>query len=84
MLFNEWAWFKVISLLIKPESALGFVFGARTQTERKKRCIMVTMNKLCVRLFIIIFMMYNCKSEYIPAVTNFVSILANCFIFCGR
>ena len=26
---------KVMSLLIKPESALGFVFGVRTQTETK-------------------------------------------------
>ena len=26
---------KVMSLLIKPESALGFVFGVRAQTEMK-------------------------------------------------
>ena len=26
---------KVMSLLIKPESVLGFVFGVRTQTEMK-------------------------------------------------
>ena len=29
------------------------------------------MNKLCVRLFIIIFMIYTRKSEYIPTITNF-------------
>ena len=73
-----------MNLLIKPESVLGFVFGARAQTERKKRCVMVTMNKLCVRLFIIIFMMYNRKSEYIPAVTNFTSILVNRFYFLRK
>ena len=30
---------KVMSLLIKPESALGFVFGVRAQTEMKIWCI---------------------------------------------
>ena len=30
---------KVTSLLIKPESALGFVFGVRAQTEMKIWCI---------------------------------------------
>ena len=30
---------KVMSLLIKPESALGFVFGARAQTEMKIWCV---------------------------------------------
>ena len=29
---------KVMSLLIQPESALGFVFGVRAQTEMKIRC----------------------------------------------
>ena len=29
---------KVMSLLIKPESALGFVFGVRAQTEMKIWC----------------------------------------------
>ena len=32
-----------------------------------------------VRLFIIIFIDVYHKSEYIPTVTNFASILANCF-----
>ena len=32
----------------------------------------VMMNELCARLFIIIFMMYTCESEYIPTVINFV------------
>ena len=30
---------KVTGLLIKPESALGFVFGVRAQTERKIWCV---------------------------------------------
>ena len=44
----------------------------------------VTMKKLCARLFIIIFMMCTCKSEYIPTVTNFASILANYFYFLQK
>ena len=44
----------------------------------------VTMNKLCARLFIIIFMMFTRKSEYIPTVTNFASILANYFYFLRK
>ena len=43
-----------------------------------------TMNKLCACLFIIIFMIYTRKSEYIPTVTNFVSILANCLYFLRK
>ena len=42
------------------------------------------MNKLCVRLFIIIFMIYTHKSEYIPTINNFASILANCFCFLWK
>ena len=49
-----------------------------------KSYIKVTMNKLCARLFIIIFMMYTRKSEYIPTVTNFASILANYFYFLPK
>ena len=30
---------KVTSLLIKPESAVGFVFGVRAQTEMKIWCV---------------------------------------------
>ena len=30
---------KVTSLLIKPESALGFIFGVRAQTEMKTWCV---------------------------------------------
>ena len=30
---------KVMSLLAKPESALGFVFGVRAQTEMKIWCV---------------------------------------------
>ena len=37
------------------------------------------MNKLCTGLFIIIFMRYTRKSEYIPTVSNFASILVNGF-----
>ena len=44
----------------------------------------VTMNKLCARLFIIIFIDVYCKSEYIPTVTNFASILANGFYFLRK
>ena len=44
----------------------------------------VTMNKLCARLFIIIFIDLYRKSEYIPTVTNFASILANCFYFLRK
>ena len=44
----------------------------------------VTMNKLCSRLFIIIFMTYTRKSECIPTVTNFASILANYFYFLRK
>ena len=29
MLVNEWAWFKVMSLLVKSGSGLGFSFGVR-------------------------------------------------------
>ena len=39
------------------------------------------MNKLCARLSVIIFMTYTAKSECIPTVTNFASILANYFYF---
>ena len=46
--------------------------------------IKVTMNKLCARLFIIIFMRYIHKYEYIPTITNFVSTLANCFYFLWK
>ena len=42
------------------------------------------MNKLCVRLFIIIFMTYTRKSECIPTVTNFASILVNYFYFLRK
>ena len=44
----------------------------------------ITMNKLCARLFIIIFMTYTRKSECIPTVTNFASILANYFYFLRK
>ena len=44
----------------------------------------VTMNKLCARLFIIIFMMRTRKYEYITTVTNFASILANYFYFLRK
>ena len=46
--------------------------------------VKVTMNKLCARLFIIIFMTYTRKSECIPTVTNFASILANYFYFLRK
>ena len=39
MLVNEWAWLRSTSLLIKSESALGFSFGVRAQTEMKIWCI---------------------------------------------
>ena len=39
------------------------------------------MNKLCVHLFTIIFMLYT---RNIPTVTNFASILANCFHFLWK
>ena len=42
------------------------------------------MNKLCARLFIIIFMTYTRKFECIPTVTNFASILANYFYFLRK
>ena len=42
------------------------------------------MNKLCVHLFIIIFIDVNCESEYIPTFTNFASILVNCFYFLRK
>ena len=42
------------------------------------------MNKLCGRLFIIIFIDVYRKSEYIPTVTNFASILANGFYFLWK
>ena len=44
----------------------------------------VTMNKLCAHLLIIIFIDVYRKSEYTPTVTNFVSILANCFYFLRK
>ena len=44
----------------------------------------VTMNKQCARLFIIIFMLCTRKSECIPIVTNFASILANYFYFLRK
>ena len=43
-----------------------------------------TMNKLCPRLFIIIFTDVYRKSKYIPTVTNFASILANSFYFLRK
>ena len=46
--------------------------------------VKVTMNKLCACLFIIIFMTYTRKSECIPTVTNFASILANYFYFLRK
>ena len=44
----------------------------------------VTMNKLWGRLFIIIFIDVYRQSKYIPTVTNFASILANCFYFLRK
>ena len=44
----------------------------------------VMMNKLCAHLFIIIFIDVYRKSEYIPTVTHFVSISANCFYFLRK
>ena len=41
------------------------------------------MNKLCARLFIIIFIDVYRKSEYIPT-NNFASILVNCFYFLRK
>ena len=46
--------------------------------------IKVTKNNLCTHLFIIIFIDVYHKSEYIPTVTNFVSILANTFYFLWK
>ena len=51
---------------------------------RPQQVLKVTMNKLCARLFIIIFMTYTRKSECIPTVTNFASILANYFYFLRK
>ena len=46
--------------------------------------VKVMMNKWCVHLFIIIFIDVYRQSKYIPTVTNFVSILANCFYFLQK
>ena len=46
--------------------------------------VKVMMNKWCVHLFIIIFIDVYRQSKYIPTVTNFVSILANCFYFLRK
>ena len=54
------------------------------QRQCREVLIKVTMNKLCVRLFIIIFTIYTRKSECIPTVTNFASILANYFYFLRK
>ena len=51
---------------------------------RRFEMLKVTMNKLCARLFIIIFIDVYRKSEYIPTVTNFASILANGFYFLRK
>ena len=48
------------------------------------KLLKVTMNKLCARLFIIIFIDVYSESEYIPTVTNFASILANDFYFLRK
>ena len=53
-------------------------------TDSVTKSLKVTMNKLCVRLFIIIFIDVYCKSEYIPTVTNSASILANYFYFLRK
>ena len=37
MLINEWAWFKVMSLLAK--ARLGFFFGVRAWTEMEIQCV---------------------------------------------
>ena len=71
---------KVLVYHVKPQSVVtdtGRLFFAQSRVNIK-----VTMNELCVGLFIIIDV-YR-KSKYIPIVTNFVSILANCFYFCKR
>ena len=68
---------KVLVYHVKPQSVVtdtGRLFFAQPHVNIK-----VTMNELCADLFIIIDV-YR-KSKYIPTVTNFVSILANCFIF---
>ena len=39
MVVNEWAWLRLESLLIDAESALGFSFGVRPQTEMKIWCV---------------------------------------------
>ena len=59
-------------------------FEHRQAIQGENKSLKVTMNKLCTRLFIIMFMIYTCKSEYIPTVTNFVSILANCLYFLRK
>ena len=47
-------------------------------------CIKVAMNKQCACLFIIISIDVYYKSEYIPTVTSFASILVNCFYFLRK
>ena len=47
-------------------------------------CIKVAMNKQCTCLFIIISIDVYYKSEYIPTVTSFASILVNCFYFLQK
>jgi len=59
-------------------------FEHRQAIQGENKSLKVTMNKLCTRLFIIMFMIYTCKSEYIPTVTNFASILANCLYFLRK
>ena len=61
----------------------GFTFQA-TRSLGALNSSEATVNQLCVRLFIIIFMTYTRKSECIPTVTNFASILANYFYFLRK
>ena len=44
----------------------------------------IAMNKQCTCLFIIISIHVYYKSEYIPTVTSFASILVNCFYFLQK
>ena len=65
-------------------STITMTAGTAIVKNHDRTLLKVTMNKLCARLFIIIFMTYTRKSECIPTVTNFASILANYFYFLWK
>ena len=74
---------EVPQMQCKPQFTFLQVLLHSTQTSSESE-LRLRWTSCAARLFIIIFMMYTRKSECIPTVTNFASILANYFYFLRK